>query len=75
VDADLVAIVGQRAHFLGMQQRRDGGVEEARRDRLALQQPADARDRLARAVLALADAHRAFVAVAQTGSFRDPRRS
>src|SRR5262249_57065276 len=42
-----------------------GGIEEAGGDRLALQQLADARHGLAVAVLALADAHRAFVAVAQ----------
>ena len=65
MDADLVAVVGGRAHLLGMQQRRHRGIEERRRHRLALQQLADARHGLAVAVLALADAHRAFVGVAQ----------
>ncbi len=65
MDADLVALAGDRAHLLGVQQRRDGGIEERDRDRLAREQAADARDRLAGAVLALADAHRAFVGVAQ----------
>ena len=69
MDADLVPVVGDAAHLLGMQQRRHGGIEEARRDRFAFQQRADARHRLAVAVLALADAHRAFVAVAQRDGF------
>ena len=69
MDADLVAVIGDGAHFLGMQQRGDRGIEETRRDRLALQQLADARHRLAVAVLALADPHRAFVAITQRDRF------
>src|SRR5580704_13294891 len=65
MDADLMAVVGQSAHLLGMQKRGDGWIVEARRDRLTFQQPADAWDRLPRSVLALTDPHRTFIAVAQ----------
>src|SRR5271156_4979676 len=52
-----------------MQLRADRGVEERRRDLLVLEHGADARHGAARPVLALADAHRAFVAIAQRAGF------
>ena len=51
MDADLVAIPGDRPHLVGMQQRGYRRIEERRRHRLAFQQPAYPRRRLANAVL------------------------
>jgi len=65
VDADLVALGGHGADLVGVQQGGDGGVEEAGLDAFALEQPADAGHGGAAAVLALADAHRALIGVAQ----------
>jgi hypothetical protein len=65
MDADLVALGRDAAHLVGIKQRGDGGIEETRRNLLALEQAADARHRLAVAVLPLADAHRAFIGVTQ----------
>ena len=69
MDADLVAVIGQRAHLFRMQQRGDGRIEEACRNRLRVPAAADAGHGLAGAVLALTDAHRAHIAIAQRDRF------
>ena len=69
MQADLVAVLRHRAHLILMQQGGDAGVEEGRGDGVPRQKRADARHALARAVLALADPHRAGIAVAQRDGF------
>ena len=65
MDADLVAGGGDAADFVGVQQGGNGGIEEAGRNGFTLEQREDAWHGAAIAVLALADAHRAFVGVAE----------
>jgi len=65
MDADLVAFRRHAAHLVGIQLGGHRGVEEAGRDSLPFQQATDARHGLAIAVLALADAHRTLVTIAQ----------
>src|SRR5260370_26971372 len=65
MDADLMAVFGDAAHLLFVQQGRNGWIEEGHRNGFALHQRPQARHALAIAILPLADAHRARIGVAQ----------